>query len=165
MACVPNNRQAALTSAIILTVLLIIDLLSTRQILYPTGTYQTVLFMLIVIFGYGVASWILLEYTRRLTKDLRSKSRLMNMMHWSVTIVQFSLFGLLVFSIYNNSINCNGYFEFCTSSVFQTTSVYLISAIGSMHNFGHYEFQILRMVQNKQEKSDGIVLWFSEQPQ
>src|SRR5215475_12409810 len=82
LSCVPNNRKAALTSAIILTVLLIIDLLSTRQILYPTGTYQTALFILIVICGYGVASWILLEYTRRLTKDLRRKSRLMNMMHW-----------------------------------------------------------------------------------
>ena len=97
--------------------------------------------MLIVIFGYGVASWILLEYTRRLTKDLRSKSRLMNMMHWSVTIVQFSLFGLLVFSIYNNSINCNGYFEFCTSSVFQTTSVYLISAIAACIILGIMSFK------------------------
>ena len=89
LSCVPNNRKAALTSAIILTVLLIIDLLSTRQILYPTGTYQTALFILIVICGYGVASWILLENTRRLTKDLRSRSRLMNTMHWGVTIVQF----------------------------------------------------------------------------
>ncbi|HEY7080482.1 MAG TPA: hypothetical protein VH500_12320 [Nitrososphaeraceae archaeon] len=91
LTCVPNNRKAALISAIILTVLLIIDLLSTRQILYPTGTYQTVLFMLIVIIGYGVASWILLEYTRRLTVDLRSKSRSMNLMYWGVTIVQFLL--------------------------------------------------------------------------
>jgi hypothetical protein len=59
LARVPKSRKAAITSAIILTVLLVLDLLSTRQIFYPTGTSQTIFFMLVVIFGYGVASWTL----------------------------------------------------------------------------------------------------------
>lgn len=156
--CVPNNRKAALTSAVVLTLLLIIDLLSTRQILYPTGTYQTVLFMLIVIVGYGIASWILLEYTRRLTIDLRSKSRLMNMMYWGVTIVQFSLLGLLAFSIYNNSTSCTGYFEFCTSSVFLTTSVYVISAIAACIILGIMSFKFFAWY--KTNKRNLMVLFY-----
>jgi hypothetical protein len=65
----------------------------------------------------------------------------MNLMHWGVTIVQFSLLGLLVFSIYNNSINCNGYFDFCTSSLFQTNSVYVISAITACIILGIMSFK------------------------
>ena len=140
---VTNNRKVAISTAILLTVLLITDLLSTRQILYPSGSSQTILFILIVIIGFGICSWILLEYTRRITKDLRAKSPLVNVMHWGVTIVQFSLFGVLLFVIYNNSINCNGYFNFCTSSRFETNSVYVISAITASIILGIMSFKFL----------------------
>ena len=140
---VTSSRKAAIITASVFTVLLITDLLSTRQILYPSGASQTILFMIIAIIGYGVCSWILLEYTRRITKDLRTRSSLVNVMHWGVTVVQFSLFGLLLFTIFNNSINCNGYFNFCTSSRFQTNSVYVISARAATVILGIMSFKFL----------------------
>jgi hypothetical protein len=140
---VTNSRKVTIATATTLTVLLIIDLLSTRQILYPSSDSQTILFILVVIVGYGVCSWILLEYTRRITKDLRAKSTFVNVMHWGVTAVQISLFGLLVFAISNNALNCNGYFNFCTSSLLQTNSVYLISAITASIILGIMSFKFL----------------------
>ena len=140
---VTKSRKVAIVTAATLTVLLIIDLLSTRQILYPSSTSQTILFILVVIVGYGVCSWILLEYTRRITKELRSKSTFVNVMHWGVTAVQILLFGLLMFAISNNALSCSGYFNFCTSSLLQTNSVYLISAITASIILGIMSFKFL----------------------
>ena len=70
---ITNSRKVAIATATTLTVLLIIDLLSTRQILYPSSASQTILFILVVIVGYGVCSWILLEYTKRITKESQSQ--------------------------------------------------------------------------------------------
>src|SRR5947208_2511125 len=64
-------------------------------------------------------------------------------MHWGVTGVQILLFGVLVFAISNNSINCSGYFKFCTSSLLQTNSVYLISAITASIILGIMSFKFL----------------------
>src|SRR3989449_1461979 len=140
---ITKSRKVAIVTAATLTVLLIIDLLSTRQILYPSSASQTILFILVVIVGYGVCSWILLEYTRRITKELRSKSTFVNVMHWGVTAVQILLFGLLMFAISNNALSCSGYFNFCTSSLLQTNSVYLISAITASIILGIMSFKFL----------------------
>jgi len=64
-------------------------------------------------------------------------------MHWCVTVVQFSLFGLLLFAIYNNSINCNGYFNFCSGARFQMNSVYVISTVAASVILGIMSFKFL----------------------
>src|SRR5919108_1620754 len=117
-----KRRIVAIVAAVAIIVLVILDLLATRQILYLDSTSQTTLFIVTVIVAYGLASWIILEYTRQVTRDIRSKSLFVNVMFWGVTITQFFLFVLLVSVIYNNAISCNGYFNFCNSTRFETTS-------------------------------------------
>src|ERR687888_131883 len=125
------NRQTSIIAAAIIIFLVILDLLATRQILYFNNTYEIILFTLTVVIGYGVGSWVLLEYTRKTTADLRHKSALVNIMHWGVTIIQFSLLAILFFVLYNNSINCQEYFSKCTNVRPETTSVYVISSIAA----------------------------------
>ena len=107
--------------------LVIIDLLATRQILYFDNTGQTIVFILTVVLAYGIGSWILLGYTGQISKELRAKSRFINITYWGVTITQFTLFGILLYMIYNNSVNCYEYFTFCNNSVYPRTLVFAIS--------------------------------------
>ena len=125
-----GSRQIPIIAGGVIVVLIILDLLATRQILYLNNTSEIVLFMLTVIGGYGICSWILLEYTRRITANLRSKSSLTNVMHWAVTIVQFSMFAILLYVLVNNTVNCYSYFSACTTVIPQSTSFYVVTLIG-----------------------------------
>jgi signal transduction histidine kinase len=130
-------RQISVAIAAILIVLIILDLLMTRQIL-PYGTpsasiVEIVLFVLTVIIGYGIGTWAIVGYTGKISKELRVKSRLINAMYFTVLIIQLSLLGILLFVIYNNSVGCHDYFSLCTnnSSRISITSVYAISSIAA----------------------------------
>jgi hypothetical protein len=73
-----SSRKVAITTAAIITILVIIDLLLTRQIL-PYGTkstdsIETIIFILTVVIGYGIGSWILLMYTKQISSELRARS-------------------------------------------------------------------------------------------
>jgi hypothetical protein len=97
--------------------LAIIALLITRQVLPYNKDTEVTLFALIVLIGYGLGSWILLGYTKRVSEEIRAKSRFINVMHWTVTITQFTLLGiLLVILISNTKIG------FLFSSVFAISS-------------------------------------------
>src|ERR671933_2798186 len=130
-------RQISVAIAAILIVLIILDLLMTRQIL-PYGTasasiVEIALFVLTVIIGYGIGTWAIVGYTGKISKELRVKSRLINAMYLTVLIIQLSLLGILLFVIYNNSVSCHDYFSLCTttSSRVSITSVYAISTIAA----------------------------------
>jgi signal transduction histidine kinase len=130
-------RQTSLATAAVIIVLIILDLLMTRQIL-PYGTasasvVEFVLFVLTVVIGYGIGTWAVIGYTGKISKELRTKSRLINIMYLTVLIIQLSLLGILLFVIYNNSVNCHDYFSLCTttSSRISITSVYAISTIAA----------------------------------
>ncbi len=107
--------------------------------------------------GYGAGSWILLEYTRKATANLRNKSKLLNMMHWSVTIIQFSLFVILLYILFNNTINCYQYFSKCTNVRFESTSVYVISSIASSIIMGIVSFKFFSWY--KSNKSNIMILF------
>jgi signal transduction histidine kinase len=126
-----RSRKVAIATAAVITVLVIIDLLATRQVLYLDNTGQTTLFILTVIIAYGVGSWILLGYTKYVTRDLGSKSPFVKITHWGVTITQFSLFGILLFVVYDNIINCPSYFSLCNTPRLPITLVYAISTTGA----------------------------------
>ena len=62
------NRKVTVAVSWILIALLIIDLLSSRQsILKFDDTLQTLYFILTVTIGWGIASWLLLGYTSKVT--------------------------------------------------------------------------------------------------
>jgi signal transduction histidine kinase len=153
-----GNRQIPIVAGGIIVVLIILDLLATRQILYLDNTSEIILFTLTVVVGYGVCSWILLEYTRRITANLRSKSSLANVMHWAVTIIQFSMFAILLFMLFNNSINCYSYFSECTNVRLQTTSVYVIASIGASAIMGIISFKFFSWY--KLNKRNFMVLFY-----
>src|ERR687885_1222694 len=113
-------RETSVAIAAVIIVLIILDLLMTRQIL-PYGTasasiVEIALFVLTVIIGYGIGTWAIVGYTGRISKELRVKSRLINAMYFTVLIIQLSLLGILLFVIYNNSVGCHDYFSLCTNN-------------------------------------------------
>src|SRR5215212_10990139 len=140
LTCFVNVRTVSIYTAAVMIVLVILDLLATRQILYFDNTSEIVLFTLTVVIGYGLGSWILLEYTRQITANLRSKSLLVNTTHWTVTIIQFSIFAILLFVLYNN-IHCLDYFSKCTNVRTQTTLVYIISSVAASIIMGIISFK------------------------
>jgi hypothetical protein len=141
-----NNRKIFSAIASIIVILVILDLLTTRQVL-PYGTVTTsimeiILFVLTVVVGYGIGFSILLAYTKKVTIGLRTKSAFVRIMDLAVTIIQFSLFGILLFVIYNNSINCHDYFNLCDSNRIASTSVYAISSIAATIIMGLISFKL-----------------------
>jgi hypothetical protein len=100
-----RNRKIPVIIGIIIIFIVIIDLLMTRQILPYTDDTEIIMFTLTVIIGYGVGSWILLGYITQISKEIRAKSRIINIMHWTVIIIQFSLFLILLFMLFNNNAN------------------------------------------------------------
>ncbi|MFL6329301.1 MAG: ATP-binding protein [Nitrososphaeraceae archaeon] len=111
-----GNRKLSIAIAGVIIILVILDLFTTRQILYLDNASQIVLFVLTAGIGYGIGSWILLGFTTYITKDLRAKSQLIRGMHTAVILVQFSLLGILLYILYNNLTHCQGYFNLCNGT-------------------------------------------------
>ena len=140
-------RKICISIASVIIILVILDLLMTRQIL-PYGTasasiVEIVLFVLTVVIGYGLGTWAVIGYTGKISKELRIRSRLINSMYLTVLTIQFSLLGILLFMIYNNSISCHDYFSLCTNSYsrISITSVYAISSIAATIIMGLMSFK------------------------
>jgi hypothetical protein len=131
-----TDKKPVIGVAVAIIALVIIDLLATRQILYFDNSGQTTIFILTVIIAYGIGSWVLLGYARHISKELRAKSRFINVIYWTITTIQFSLFGILLYMIYNNTVNCYDYFTFCNSSVYLRTLVFAISTVAATFVMG-----------------------------
>jgi hypothetical protein len=158
IASVLITRKVAISIAAAIIVIIIVDLFATRQIIYLNNTAEIILFTLTVVIGYGLGSWIILEYTRRITADLRSKSHLVNTTHWTVTIIQFSLFAILLFVLFNDSINCFDYFTKCTSVRLETTLGYVICLVATSIIMGIMSFKFFSWY--KLNKRNFMVLFF-----
>jgi hypothetical protein len=111
------DRKVYVTIVALVIFLVSIDLLMSRQILSYTNETELVMFILTVFVGYGIGSWILLGYTKKISKEIRAKSSFVNSMHWTVTIIQFSLFAILLFILFSNTTG------FLSPSVFTVSSI------------------------------------------
>jgi signal transduction histidine kinase len=125
------NRKVAVIASTVIVGIIIVDLLTTRQVLPYTNVSETGIFILTVVGAYGICSWILFEYTKKISEQLRTRSRFINTMHWAVTVTQFSLLGFLFFIVYNNSLNCADYFSLCNTDNYARPSIDAVSAIGA----------------------------------
>ena len=152
-----DNKKIPIVTSGVIVVIVVLDLLATRQILYFDNTYEIILFLLTVVVGYGAGSWILLEYTWKATAKLRNKSKLLNTMHWSVTVIQFSLFVILLYILFNNTINCYQYFSKCTDVRFESASVYVISSIAASIIMGIVSFKFFSWY--KSNKANIMILF------
>lgn len=102
----------------------------TRQVLPVYSNVEFIVFIFTVIIGYGIGSWILLGYIRRISKDIRSKSPFINRIHWTVTTVQFALLGILLFILFSNtptSTRVLSHTVFATASVLATVIMGVIA--------------------------------------
>lgn len=118
-----SNRRVAIISGVVLTVIVIFGLLMTRQILFFDVTSETIFFIITVVIGYGVVSWILLGHTERITAELRSKSRFIIRIQLAIKVIQYSLFAILLVAIFNQL-----YFgAYNNNSRFFAVSVFAIS--------------------------------------
>jgi len=97
-------------------------------------------------------------YTQRISSELRAKSRLLNTTHRTVIIAQFSILGILLYLIVNNSVNCHDYFTFCNAPRFLTVSVAVISAALASIILGIISFKFFSWY--KLNKRNLIVLFY-----
>ena len=128
-----SNRRISIVTAIVITTLLIVDLLATRQILFFDNTWQTIIFVLTIVIAYGIGSVILLIYARKIRSiDLIEKrSHFMNIMYFGVMVVQFSLLAILISIIMGNSVSCPNYVSLCMTTRPLATSINAIASTGA----------------------------------
>ena len=112
-----NSRKITVVIGLAIIFLVILDLLVTRQVLPYTTDVETTLFIATVVVGYGFGSWILLGYTRKVSEEIRAKSRFINVLHWTVTLTQSTLFGILLIILFSGTKT-----GFLASSVFAISS-------------------------------------------
>ncbi|MGH9978976.1 MAG: hypothetical protein ACRD8Z_24570, partial [Nitrososphaeraceae archaeon] len=135
-------RKIAISVAGVLIVLAVFALLTTRQIIFFDDNLQTLLFLLVVTLGFGIGSWILLEYTKRTSSTLRAKSRSINRIHWVATIIQFVLLAIMVIIIFYNSAFCYSYFSFCNTPL-STVSLTAIASASASVILGYFSYRFL----------------------
>ncbi len=127
LSSVTSNRKVVILSGCALTVIVIFGLLMTRQILFFDVNVETLFFIITVVIGYGVVSWILLGYTEKITAELRSKSRFIRNIQLAIKVIQFSLFGILLIAVFNQLI----YGAYNNNSRYFAISVFAISSVVS----------------------------------
>src|ERR687892_1597451 len=111
-----TSRKATIAISAVIITLLSVILFSVRQnILTYDNTLETVYFILIVVIAYGIGSWLLLGYlkqTERRTAAATTTSTtgptiqrdpLITLLRLAVVIVQFAIFGIMLFVIFDRS--------------------------------------------------------------
>lgn len=112
--------------SIIITV--IVDLLMTRQLLDYNHITGNIMMIITIVICYGIGSFILLSYAHRVSRELRSRSRLGNLMHWTVIITQFGILITLIFMLFiGNSSYILSKSIFAASSLLATVIMIIIS--------------------------------------
>jgi hypothetical protein len=127
------NRRLSVAIAVVITTLITIDLLATRQILFFDNTWQTIIFVLTVVIAYGIGSLILLTYTRkmRIIELVEKRNHFMEIIYFGVVIVQFSLLAILISIIVGNSVSCSNYVSLCMATRPLATSINAIASTGA----------------------------------
>jgi hypothetical protein len=127
------NRRVAIATAVVITTLLIVDLLATRQILFFESTWQSIIFVLTIVVAYGIGSLILLIYVRktRTTEFVEKRNHFMNIIYFGVVLVQFSLFAILISILIGNNVSCPSYSSLCMTTRPLATSINVIASTGA----------------------------------
>ena len=142
-----NRKITTVTGAVIISII-IIDLLMTRQILPYTYNMEVIMFILTIAIGYGLGSGILLRYTTQISKTIRAKSRFINIMHWTVIVIQFALLGILLLILFSN-----------TGHLFLSPAVFAISSIASSVVIGLIGFKFFSWFKLNNKKNLVILFY------
>src|SRR5689334_3639953 len=123
------TRKLATGTLAITLVVVIIDLLTTRQIIPYNNTSEDVLFI-ITLATITISSIILLGYIKQAVKDLYSKSIFIRTIFLSVVVIEFSIIGIFVFMTLADATNCHYHFNLCDNTLYHNL-VNIISALAS----------------------------------
>lgn len=134
-----SDRKIAIVAAMFVIGIIIIDLLATRQMLPYDNFSGLIIFALNIAIAYGIGSYFILRYIKRVSADIRAKSRFLNSLFWGVTAVQAFLFVILIvmaidFYYYQVSVRYMTYTVFATSTIAATT----IMGIAAFRFFSWY---------------------------
>jgi len=151
---VSNKKVPVVTGAVIIF-LVIIDLLLTRQILPYNNDTDFIMFILTVVIGYGVGSFILLRYAAGISKEIRTKSRFINLMQWTLTIVQFALLGFLLFVLFSELF----YGIYNSNTRVFTTTVFAVSSISATVIMGIIAFKFFSWYKLSNNKNLTVLLY------
>jgi nitrogen-specific signal transduction histidine kinase len=123
-----KNNMIPFATGVSIIIIVIIDLLMTRQLLSYDSTSGNIAFICTIIIGYAVGSIILLRFAHNVSKDLRKKSRISYAMHWSVIVVQGMLLTILmIMLLFGNPGYVLSRFVFAVSSVLATAIMFIIT--------------------------------------
>ncbi len=136
LAIQEKNRKIPIAIGIAIIFIVIIDLLMSRQLLPYDNITSTLMYILTLSGGYAIGSWILLEYSHNISKEIRMKSRFSNFMHWTVITIQFSLFAILFTMLFIGNPN-----HLLSRSVFAVSSIFatIIMCVISFRFFAWYK--------------------------
>ena len=146
-----TSRKAIVMNGIAMVLLVIIDLLMTRQILPRGREAEDIMFILTVIICYGVGSWLFFKFTERISSRIRNRSRFFKLVHKFAIIVQFSLLGILLIIIFGNLASCYDYFSYCMTTRPLAVSVNAIASAsaGVMLGLVAYKFLAWYRINNR----------------
>jgi signal transduction histidine kinase len=126
------TRKLATGTLAVTLVVVIIDLLTTRQIIPYNNTSEDVLFI-VTLATITISSIILLGYIKQAVKDLYSKSIFIRTIFLSVVVIEFSIIGIFVFMTLadvTSGTNCQYHFNLCDNTLYHNL-VNIISALAS----------------------------------
>jgi len=95
-----GNSKLSIVMGISIIVIVIIDLLMTRQLLDYNHITGNIMFILTIVICYGIGSVVLLGFAHKVSRELRNKSHLSHLMHWTVIMVQFGMLITLIFMLF-----------------------------------------------------------------
>jgi hypothetical protein len=115
-------RKVSISASIAITIILIVDTLTTRQILPYNNTSGLLLFVLNIAIAYGIGSWILFRYIKRISEEVITSKSFVNFLIMFAITIQFLLLILLSlifveFYIFNSSTSLLSSLAFTISTI------------------------------------------------
>ncbi len=132
-----TTRKAAVVSSIAIVVVLVIDLLATRQ-MFPYDNFSgSVIFSANIIVAYGIGSYFILRYVAKVSQDLRRNSRFLDFLFKATVLIQTALAALLAAMFIEFYYNDN-------SVRYMTYSAFLLSTIAATAIMGVTSFKFFQ---------------------
>jgi hypothetical protein len=155
------SRRVSVAIAVVITTLITIDLLATRQILFFDNTWQTIIFVLTTVIAYGIGSLILLIYTRkiRIIELVEKRNHFMKIIYFGVVVIQFSLLAILISIIVGNSISCPYYGSLCMATRPLATSINAIASTGAWIILGVISFKFFSWFKSSNSRDVMVLLY------
>lgn len=115
-------KRLSINASICIIIILVIDTLTTRQILPYNNTSGFFLSMLDLVIAYGIGPWILFAYIKRINRDIASNDSFVKRIIQFTVITQFLLLVLLTlvfvdFYIFDNTTTLLSSLAFAVSTI------------------------------------------------